>query len=122
MFAGVSETAEALQYQMQRIGLNVKASACPDTATQLQYQLRPLPKNVGPIAPLIMHGNQAGDAAFTTSQYLLSDGPQSTFGTEELDRRTPTPARSSVSSARRPSPACSPSRTGRSSSTPTWPT
>ncbi|WP_232107778.1 MULTISPECIES: hypothetical protein [Streptomyces] len=34
-----------------------------------------------------MHGNQAGDAAFTTSQYLLSDGPQSTFGTEELDRR-----------------------------------
>ncbi|MDQ1033674.1 peptide/nickel transport system substrate-binding protein [Streptomyces sp. V3I8] len=86
MFAGVSETAEALQYQMERIGLNVRVRMA-DTATQLQYQLRPLPKNVGPIALLIMHGNQAGDAAFTASQYLLGDGPQSTFGTGDLDRR-----------------------------------
>ncbi|MFH8467088.1 ABC transporter substrate-binding protein [Streptomyces sp. NPDC017991] len=86
MFSGVSETAEALQYQMKEIGLSVRVRMA-DTATQLQYQLRPLPKNVGPIALLIMHGNQAGDAAFTASQYLLSDGPQSTFGTEELDRR-----------------------------------
>ncbi|MFC8594990.1 ABC transporter substrate-binding protein [Streptomyces atroolivaceus] len=86
MFSGVSETAEALQYQMERIGLRVRVRMA-DTATQLQYQLRPLPENVGPIALLIMHGNQAGDAAFTTSQYLLSDGPQSTFGTEALDRR-----------------------------------
>lgn len=58
-----------------------------DTATSLQYQLRPLPRDVGPIAMLVQHGNQAGDAAFTTSQYLLSNGPQSTFGTKELDRR-----------------------------------
>ncbi|MCX2925041.1 ABC transporter substrate-binding protein [Streptomyces sp. NEAU-W12] len=86
MFAGVSETAESLQYQMERIGLNVRVRMA-DTATHLQYQLRPLPENVGPIALLIMHGNQAGDAAFTTSQYLLSDGPQSTFGTKNLDRR-----------------------------------
>ncbi|MER5551729.1 ABC transporter substrate-binding protein [Streptomyces sp. NPDC002793] len=86
MFSGVSETAEALQYQMGRIGLNVQVRMA-DTATQLQYQLRPLPEDVGPIALLIMHGNQAGDAAFTTSQYLLSDGPQSAFGTKALDRR-----------------------------------
>ncbi|MCW8098900.1 ABC transporter substrate-binding protein [Streptomyces tauricus] len=86
MFSGVSETAEALQYQMKEIGLSVRVRMA-DTATQLQYQLRPLPKNVGPIALLIMHGNQAGDAAFTASQYLLSDGPQSAFGTGELDRR-----------------------------------
>lgn len=86
MFSGVSETAEALQYQMQQIGLNVKVRMA-DTATHLQYQLRPLPEDVGPIALLIMHGNQAGDAGFTTSQYLLGDGPQSTFGTEALDRR-----------------------------------
>ncbi|WP_404191124.1 ABC transporter substrate-binding protein [Streptomyces tauricus] len=86
MFSGVSETAEALQYQMKEIGLSVRVRMA-DTATQLQYQLRPLPKNVEPIALLIMHGNQAGDAAFTASQYLLSDGPQSTFGTGELDRR-----------------------------------
>ncbi len=86
MFSGVSETAEALQYQMQEIGLDVRVRMA-DTATHLQYQLRPLPEGVGPVALLIMHGNQAGDAAFTTSQYLLSDGPQSTFGTKELDRR-----------------------------------
>ncbi len=86
MFSGVSETAEALQYQMERIGLRVRVRMA-DTATQLQYQLRPLPKGVGPIALLIMHGNQAGDAAFTASQYLLSDGPQSTFGSGDLDRR-----------------------------------
>ncbi|WP_078854254.1 ABC transporter substrate-binding protein [Streptomyces sp. NRRL F-5135] len=85
-FAGIAETAEALQYELGRIGLKVKVRMA-DTATQLQYQLRPLPRGVGPIALLIMHGNQAGDAAFTTSQYLLSDGPQSTFGTAELDRR-----------------------------------
>ncbi|MEU9795817.1 ABC transporter substrate-binding protein [Streptomyces sparsogenes] len=85
-FAGIAETAEALQYEMARIGLNVRIRMA-DTATSLQYQLRPLPRGVGPIAMLVMHGNQAGDAAFTTSQYLLSEGPQSTFGTHELDRR-----------------------------------
>lgn len=85
-FAGIAEVAEALQYQMARIGLNVRIRMA-DTATHLQYQLRPLPRGVGPIALLIMHGNQAGDAAFTTSQYLLSDGPQSTFGTPRLDDR-----------------------------------
>ncbi|WP_413805185.1 ABC transporter substrate-binding protein [Streptomyces sp. OE57] len=86
MFAGISEVAEALQYEMARVGLNVRIRMA-DTATHLQYQLRPLPRDVGPVALLIMHGNQAGDAAFTTSQYLVSDGPQSTFGTKELDRR-----------------------------------
>ncbi|MFE9294542.1 ABC transporter substrate-binding protein [Streptomyces niveus] len=85
-FPRVAETAEALQYQMAKLGLNVKI-LMTDTAAHLQYQLRPLPENVGPIALLIMHGNQAGDAAFTASQYLLGESPQSTFGTAELDRR-----------------------------------
>ncbi|MPY52164.1 peptide ABC transporter substrate-binding protein [Streptomyces sp. K1PN6] len=85
-FAGIAEVAEALQYEMAKVGLNVRIRMA-DTATHLQYQLRPLPRGVGPVALLIMHGNQAGDAAFTTSQYLLSDGPQSTFGTQELNRR-----------------------------------
>jgi peptide/nickel transport system substrate-binding protein len=83
-FPRVAETAEALQYAMDQIGLNVKILML-DTAAQLSYQLRPFPKNVGPIAAMIMHGNQAGDAAFTTSQYLLSDGPQSYFGSPALD-------------------------------------
>ncbi|MGA6155294.1 ABC transporter substrate-binding protein [Stenotrophomonas sp. NPDC087984] len=86
MFAGIAEVTEALQYEMARVGLNVRIRMA-DTATHLQYQLRPLPRGVGPVALLIMHGNQAGDAAFTTSQYLQSDGPQSTFGTKDLDRR-----------------------------------
>lgn len=85
-FPRVAETAEALQYELAQIGLNVQI-LMTDTAAHLEYQLRPLPENVGPIALLIMHGNQAGDAAFTTSQYLLSDGPQSTFGTDALDDR-----------------------------------
>ncbi|WP_243788538.1 ABC transporter substrate-binding protein [Saccharopolyspora gloriosae] len=86
-FPRVSETAEALQYQLDRIGLRVRIQMA-DTAEHLQYQLRPMPVDAGPVALLIMHGNQAGDAAFTTSQYLLSEGPQSYFGDPELDRRT----------------------------------
>jgi peptide/nickel transport system substrate-binding protein len=87
MFPRVAETAEALQYELASVGLNVKIRMT-DTATHLQYLLRPLPKDVGPVALLIMHGNQAGDAGFTASQFMLSEGPQSTFGTEELDRAT----------------------------------
>jgi peptide/nickel transport system substrate-binding protein len=85
-FPRVAETAEALQFQLTQIGLSVKILML-DTAAQLSYQLRPFPENVGPVAALIMHGNQAGDAAFTTSQYLLSDGPQSYFGTGALDEK-----------------------------------
>ncbi|PSL00562.1 peptide/nickel transport system substrate-binding protein [Murinocardiopsis flavida] len=85
-FPRVSETAEALQYQMARLGLNVRIQMT-DSAAHLEYQLRPFPKGAGPVALLIMHGNQTGDGAFTTSQYLLSDGPQSTFGTAALDER-----------------------------------
>ncbi|GAB2597203.1 ABC transporter substrate-binding protein [Streptomyces capparidis] len=87
MFPRVAETAEALQYELASVGLNVKIRMT-DTATHLQYLLRPLPKDVGPVALLIMHGNQAGDAGFTASQFMLREGPQSTFGTEELDRAT----------------------------------
>ena len=36
---------------------------------------------------MIMHGNQAGDAAFTMDQYMLSDGPQSAYGTPEFDEK-----------------------------------
>lgn len=36
---------------------------------------------------MIMHGNQAGDAAFTMDQYMLSDGPQSAYGTAEFDAK-----------------------------------
>jgi peptide/nickel transport system substrate-binding protein len=85
-FPKISETIEVLQSEFAEIGLNVKIEMM-DTAGQLQYQLRPFPENTGPYVLMIMHGNQAGDAAFTMDQYMLSDGPQSAYGTTEFDRQ-----------------------------------
>lgn len=83
-FPKISETIEVLQSEFAEIGLNVKIEMM-DTAGQLQYQLRPFPADTGPYLLMIMHGNQAGDAAFTMDQYMLSDGPQSAYGTPEFD-------------------------------------
>ena len=58
-----------------------------DTAAQLQYQLRPFPEDTGPYLVMIMHGNQAGDAAFTMDQYVRSTGPQNAYGTEAFDKK-----------------------------------
>ncbi|TRW86284.1 peptide ABC transporter substrate-binding protein [Mycolicibacterium sp. 018/SC-01/001] len=85
-FPNISETIEVLQSEFTEIGLNVKIEMM-DTSNQLQYQLRPFPPNTGPYLLMIMHGNQAGDAAFTMDQYMLSDGPQSAYGTPEFDRK-----------------------------------
>lgn len=85
-FPKISETIEVIQSELAEIGLNVKIEMM-DTAGQLQYQLRPFPANTGPYLLIIMHGNQAGDAAFTMDQYMLSDGPQAAYGTPEFDGR-----------------------------------
>jgi peptide/nickel transport system substrate-binding protein len=85
-FPKISETIEVLQSEFAEIGLNVKIEMM-DTAGQLQYQLRPFPENTGPYVLMIMHGNQAGDAAFTMDQYMLSNGPQSAYGTADFDRQ-----------------------------------
>ncbi|MBB3605367.1 peptide/nickel transport system substrate-binding protein [Mycolicibacterium sp. BK556] len=85
-FPNISETIEVLQSEFADIGLNVKIEMM-DTSNQLQYQLRPFPSNPGPYLLMIMHGNQAGDAAFTMDQYMLSDGPQSAYGTPEFDNK-----------------------------------
>jgi peptide/nickel transport system substrate-binding protein len=85
-FPKIAETVEVLQSEFTDIGLNVKIEMM-DTASQLQYQLRPFPANTGPYLLMIMHGNQAGDAAFTMDQYMLSDGPQSAYGTSEFDAK-----------------------------------
>ncbi len=73
-FPKIAETIEVIQSELAEIGLNVKIEMM-DTAGQLQYQLRPFPANTGPYLLMIQHGNQAGDAAFTMDQYMLSDGP-----------------------------------------------
>ncbi|MBG6093791.1 ABC transporter substrate-binding protein [Actinomadura viridis] len=83
-FPKVAETAEVIQEALGQAGLNVRIRML-DTAAHLEYQLRPFVRDAGPTLLLIMHGNQAGDAGFTTSQYLVSDGPQSQFGTPALD-------------------------------------
>ena len=85
-FPKIAETIEVLQSEYAEIGLNVKIEMM-DTAAQLEYQLRPFPPNPGPYLLMIMHGNQAGDAAFTMDQYMLSDGPQSAYGTAAFDAK-----------------------------------
>ncbi len=85
-FPNIAETIEVLQSEFADIGLNVKIEMM-DTANQLLYQLRPFPENAGPYLLMIQHGNQAGDAAFTMDQYMLSDGPQAAYGTTEFDTK-----------------------------------
>ena len=85
-FSKIAETIEVIQSELADIGLNVKIEMM-DTASQLQYQLRPFPANTGPYLLMIMHGNQAGDAAFSMDNYMLSDGPQAAYGTPEFDAK-----------------------------------
>jgi peptide/nickel transport system substrate-binding protein len=84
-FPKITETVEVIQNELTEIGLNVKIEMM-DTAGQLQYQLRPFPDNSGPFITLIMHGNQAGDAAFSVEQYMRTDGAQNGYGTAAFDR------------------------------------
>jgi peptide/nickel transport system substrate-binding protein len=85
-FPKITETMEVIQSELSEIGLNVNIEMM-DTAGQLQYQLRPFPADTGPYVLMIMHGNQAGDAAFTMDQYMLSDGPQNAYGTADFDKK-----------------------------------
>lgn len=83
-FPKITETVEVIQNELSEIGLNVKIEMM-DTAGQLQYQLQPFPDNSGPFIALIMHGNQAGDAAFSVDQYMRTDGAQNAYGTPAFD-------------------------------------
>ena len=84
LFPRVSEVTQAIQYQLAQLGLNVEIQMM-DSAEGLKYQQRPFPEATGPYILMIQHGNQAGDAAFTVDQYLVSDGYQSSSGTPALD-------------------------------------
>jgi peptide/nickel transport system substrate-binding protein len=85
-FPKITETVEVIQNELSEIGLNVKIEMM-DTAGQLQYQLQPFPDNSGPFLALIMHGNQAGDAAFSVDQYMRTDGAQNAYGTAAFDAK-----------------------------------
>jgi peptide/nickel transport system substrate-binding protein len=83
-FPKITELAQVLQEQLSQTGLNVKLKML-ETSQHLTYQVRPFPDDEGAVALMTQHGNQAGDAAFTVDQYMLSTGAQSYFGTPAFD-------------------------------------
>lgn len=83
-FPKITELGQVLQEQLTQAGLNVKLKML-ETSQHLTYQVRPFPEDEGAVALMTQHGNQAGDAAFTVDQYMLSTGAQSYFGTPEFD-------------------------------------
>lgn len=83
-FPKITELAQVLQEQLTQAGLTVKLKML-ETSQQLTYQTRPFAQDEGAAAVMVQHGNQAGDAAFTVDQYMLSNGAQSHFGTPEFD-------------------------------------
>ncbi|WP_066288504.1 ABC transporter substrate-binding protein [Arthrobacter sp. B6] len=83
-FPKITELAQVLQEQLSQAGLNVKLKML-ETSQHLTYQVRPFAADEGAVALMTQHGNQAGDAAFTVDQYMLSTGAQSYFGTPEFD-------------------------------------
>jgi peptide/nickel transport system substrate-binding protein len=83
-FPKITELAQVLQEQLSQAGLNVKLKML-ETSQHLTYQVRPFPDDEGAVALMTQHGNQAGDAAFTVDQYMLSTGAQSYFGTPAFD-------------------------------------
>jgi peptide/nickel transport system substrate-binding protein len=84
LFPRVSEVTQAIQHQLTQLGLNVQIQMM-DSAEGLEYQQRPFPEGTGAYILMIQHGNQAGDAAFTVDQYMLSDGYQSSYGLPDFD-------------------------------------
>ncbi|HEY0700866.1 MAG TPA: ABC transporter substrate-binding protein [Micromonospora sp.] len=84
-FPKIAETIELIQSALTQAGLTAKIEMM-DTSAQMKYQLRPFPADAGPVALMVMHGNQAGDAAFTVGQYFGTDGVQSSGGSPQLDQ------------------------------------
>ena len=84
-FPKVSELGEVLREQISQAGLNIELRMV-DTTQHLQYQTQPFVTDEGPIAMLIQHGNQAGDAQFSVEQYMLTGAAQAEFGDPELDK------------------------------------
>lgn len=84
-FPKIQELGQVIQEQLKQAGLNVELKML-ETSQHLQYQVRPFVEDEGAILHMTQHGNQAGDAAFTVDQYMMTDGAQSAFGTPELDK------------------------------------
>jgi len=83
-FPKIAQMTEVLQEQLGQAGLNIEVKIA-ETSVGLQYQVRPFVLNEGAIAMIVQHGNQAGDASFSTESYMTSDAQMSMFGTAEFD-------------------------------------
>ncbi|WP_432512664.1 ABC transporter substrate-binding protein [Kineococcus sp. SYSU DK001] len=85
-FPMIDEAIQVVQQELSDLGLDVSIRMV-DTVQSVQLQQRPFPPDPGPYLLVIQHGNQAGDAAFSIDQYLLSTGQQSSGGDPALDER-----------------------------------
>ncbi len=85
-FPRIQELAQVIQQNLTDIGLTVDLKML-ETSQQLKYQVRPFPETDNALMVMIQHGNQAGDAAFTVDQYMTTNGAQSAFGSEEMDKK-----------------------------------
>ena len=85
IYPNATEAMEVVQAELAEIGLNVKIEMLEVNAW-LEYLLRPFPAGIGATILQAQHGNQAGDASFTMSNNYGSDGGQSTYGTDALDK------------------------------------
>lgn len=79
----VDQMAQSIHGQLRDVGLNVDLKML-ETSQQVLYQVQPFVLDEGATAVMMQHGNQAGDAEFST-QYMFSDGELSPFGVPELD-------------------------------------
>ncbi|MDQ0746103.1 peptide/nickel transport system substrate-binding protein [Streptomyces africanus] len=86
IYPKAAEAMEVVQDGLIKAGLKVRIKML-DVNAWLEYLLRPFPAgDTGPTLLQAQHGNQAGDAAFTMAQIYGSEGAQSSYGTEALDR------------------------------------
>lgn len=83
-FPKVSELAQVLRDELAQVGLNVQLRMV-ETATHQQYQRRPGVTDQGAIALLVQHGNQSGDASFTTNSNFTTTAVNGAMGTAEFD-------------------------------------
>jgi peptide/nickel transport system substrate-binding protein len=85
-FPGIDDAVQVVQQSLADLGLDVRIQMV-DTVGSIQYQQRPFPADPGPYLLVIQHGNQAGDAAFSLDQYVLSEGQQSSGGDPGFDEQ-----------------------------------
>ena len=83
-FPKIAQMTEVLQEQLGQAGLNIEVKIA-ETSVGLQYQVRPFVLDEGAIAMIVQHGNQAGDASFSTDSYMTSQAQMSMFGSPEFD-------------------------------------